>query len=62
MRVFHHSPEDGNIISFRNVVFFRFLEHRMMDKVQKPSNPECYTPSSEPFKIYISLRLLLTAP
>jgi hypothetical protein len=22
----------------------------MMDKVQKPSNSECYTPSSEPFK------------
>jgi hypothetical protein len=23
-----------------------------MDKVQKPSNPECYTSSSEPFRIY----------
>jgi hypothetical protein len=23
-----------------------------MDKVQKPSNSECYTPSSEPFRIY----------
>jgi hypothetical protein len=22
----------------------------MMDKVQKPSNPECYMPSSEPLK------------
>jgi hypothetical protein len=28
------------------------LEHRTIDKVQQPSNPECYTPSSEPFKIY----------
>jgi hypothetical protein len=24
-----------------------------MDEVQKPSNPECYTPSSEPFGIYL---------
>jgi hypothetical protein len=24
----------------------------MMDKAQKPSNAECYTPSSEPFRIY----------
>jgi hypothetical protein len=24
-----------------------------MDKVQKPSNPECYTPSSEPIRIYL---------
>jgi hypothetical protein len=23
-----------------------------MDKVQKPSNNECYTPSSEPFRMY----------
>jgi hypothetical protein len=23
-----------------------------MDKDQEPSNPECYTPSSEPFRIY----------
>jgi hypothetical protein len=27
------------------------LEYQTMDKVQKPSNPECYTPSSEPFRI-----------
>jgi hypothetical protein len=24
-----------------------------MDSVQKPSNSECYTPSSEPFRIYL---------
>jgi hypothetical protein len=27
------------------------LEYRRMDKVQKPSNPECYPPSSEPSRI-----------
>jgi hypothetical protein len=33
----------------------RFLEfvHRPVDKVQKPSNSEFYTPSSEPFRIYM---------
>jgi hypothetical protein len=47
------SPEDGNRSSFRNVVFFCFfLEYRTMNKVQKPSSPECYIPSSEPFKVY----------
>jgi hypothetical protein len=30
----------------------QFFEYRTMGKVQKPSNSECYTPSSEPFKIY----------
>jgi hypothetical protein len=29
-----------------------FLEYWMMDKVHKPSNSKCYTPSSEPFIIY----------
>jgi hypothetical protein len=29
------------------------LEYQMMEKVQKPSNPECYTPLSEPFRIYV---------
>jgi hypothetical protein len=28
-----------------------------MDKVQKHSNPECYTPSSEPFRIYYVILL-----
>jgi hypothetical protein len=31
---------------------FYSLEYRMMEKVQEPSNSECYTPSSEPFRIY----------
>jgi hypothetical protein len=26
-----------------------------MDEVQKPSNSECYTPSSEPFRIYVHI-------
>jgi hypothetical protein len=26
-----------------------------MDKVHKPSDPECYTPSSESFRIYLQL-------
>jgi hypothetical protein len=29
-----------------------------MDKVQKPSNSVCYTPSSEPYRIYSSTFLL----
>jgi hypothetical protein len=28
------------------------LKYRTIDKVQKPSNPECYIPSLEPLKIY----------
>jgi hypothetical protein len=27
------------------------LEYQRMDKVQKPGNPKCYTPSSEHFRI-----------
>jgi hypothetical protein len=30
---------------------FYFLECRTMDRVQESSNSECYTPSSEPFRI-----------
>jgi hypothetical protein len=26
-----------------------------MDKVQKPSSNECYTPSSDPFRMYLFL-------
>jgi hypothetical protein len=28
------------------------LEYQMMDKFQKPGNPKCYAPSSEPCRIY----------
>jgi hypothetical protein len=30
---------------------FLFVEYRTMDKVQKLNNSECYTPSSEPFRM-----------
>jgi hypothetical protein len=30
-------------------------EHRTIGKVQKPGNSECYTPSSEPFRIYSNI-------
>jgi c-di-GMP-related signal transduction protein len=35
-----------------------FLKYRTVDKVQKPSNSECYTTSSEPFRIYLNNRCL----
>jgi hypothetical protein len=40
------SPEDGNRSSFRNAVFSSFLQFRAMHKAPKPSDSECYTPSS----------------
>jgi hypothetical protein len=51
----------GNWICFRPQVrkeeflkyVFYILEYQMMEKVQTPSDSECYTPLSEPFKIYI---------
>jgi hypothetical protein len=33
----------------------------MVDKDQKPSNPECYTPSSEPFRIYTDYNVKASA-
>jgi hypothetical protein len=40
------SPENGNRYSFRNVVFYNYLEFRTMDKVHKPNDsvPECMFP------------------
>jgi hypothetical protein len=35
-------------------VFYSYLEYLTVDKVQKPSDSEWYTPSSEPFTIYTS--------
>jgi hypothetical protein len=51
----HNVSETGSVsvLSFRNVVFSAFLEYQTMDKVQKHSNSECYTPSSEPIRIYL---------
>jgi hypothetical protein len=45
--VSHPLPEDGKRSSFQNVVFSSYLEFWEMDKVLKPSDSECYTPSSE---------------
>jgi hypothetical protein len=33
---------------------FLFVEIRTMDKVQKLNSNECYTPSSEPFRMYFT--------
>jgi hypothetical protein len=45
------------VSSFRNVLFFCvFLEYRMMDKVKKPSNPECYTPESF-FEVSVKVKI-----
>jgi hypothetical protein len=45
----------GNRSSFRNVVFFHCYlgKIRTMDKVGKPNISVCYTPSSEPYSIYM---------
>jgi hypothetical protein len=32
-------------------------EYRTVDKVQKPSNSECYTPSSEPSRIDLNFNI-----
>jgi hypothetical protein len=37
---------------------FYFLEYWAVDKVQRLSNSECYTPSSEPFRIYHHLPIM----
>jgi hypothetical protein len=37
--------------------FARRPELRTMDKVRKPSDSECCTPSSEPFRIYTQMEL-----
>jgi hypothetical protein len=36
---------------------FFSLEHRMTEKVKTPSLSVCYTPSSEPYKIHMYLRV-----
>jgi hypothetical protein len=46
------SPETRKRYSLQNFVFYSFLEHWTIVKVQKPSNSECYIPSSELFRIH----------
>jgi hypothetical protein len=48
--------EDGHRPSFRKAVFSSYLELRTVDKVQTPSDSECYTPSSELFRFYIYIK------
>jgi hypothetical protein len=50
--VSHPSHEEGNRSNFRNVRFSTYLEFWITDKVQKPVDSECYTPTSEPFRLY----------
>jgi hypothetical protein len=56
--VYAPSSEDGKRFSFPNSFFSSFLEYRTMNRVEKPSNSECYTSSSEPFRIYEEERVL----
>jgi hypothetical protein len=37
------------------VLFLVIIKIRTMDKVRNPSNSVCYTPSSEPYRIYIMI-------
>jgi hypothetical protein len=46
-------PEDGNGSSFRNTVSRSYLKFQKMNKVQKPSDSNCYARSSESFRIYM---------
>jgi hypothetical protein len=48
------SHEAGNRSLLRNAVFFSSLQFRMVGKVLKPSDFECYTPSSEPYTFYLN--------
>jgi hypothetical protein len=47
------SPEDGNRSRFPNVVFTSYIEFRTIDRIQKTSNSECYSLSSEPFRVFL---------
>jgi hypothetical protein len=46
----HDVLETGSVSSVRKVVF---SEYQTMNEVQKATNPECYTPSLELFRIYL---------
>jgi hypothetical protein len=47
---FIHRPDFNN---YKNFFFFLvIIKIRTMDKVRNPSNSVCYTPSSEPYRIY----------
>jgi hypothetical protein len=44
-----------NLSLFTGLLGFLDFSNRTMEKSKKPSNPVCYTPSSEPFRIYLPL-------
>jgi hypothetical protein len=53
LKIVLFSPEDENRPMFQNVVFSSYLEKRTMDKFHKPNDSECYSPSSEPFRLFL---------
>jgi hypothetical protein len=48
----HNGLETGSVSVLADPVFKNLctLDYRTMDEVQKPSNPECCAPSSEPLE------------
>jgi hypothetical protein len=54
------SLEDGNRYSLGHNVFYSYVDSQTLDKVQKPSDSECYTSSSEAFIFYLSPLLFNT--
>jgi hypothetical protein len=57
--LFQETNLDGITVFFFAFPSSGILEtrkHRTMEKSKKPSNPVCYTPSSEPFGIYLIWR------
>jgi hypothetical protein len=63
---FGHLVADNGIqvgrkqVQFPKLCVFLYLEFRKVDKVQKQSNSEWYTPSSESFSLYNDRWLLDT--
>jgi hypothetical protein len=51
MPPFPHLKMETDPVS--ETLFFSNLQFWTMEKVHKPSNPECYAPSSEPFRFYL---------
>jgi hypothetical protein len=49
----------GAFISVLYILVYIVFRIWMMDKVQKPSNSVCYTPLSEPYRIYPKIIWLL---
>jgi hypothetical protein len=52
LHIFLLSPAILAWSQFMKCHVFYFLDYWTMEKVQETSNSECYTPTSEPFRIY----------